>query len=178
MCHQGCIVAGIAPTGSSCRAAPSGSQWRTDCSSLTHRDRPERFTSLSAGRPCFRARPVRLGKRGVPGSAHAGARRLANRSSLPVPCERRLARPTGFEPVAFGSGGRGKETTGGSAEPLPLILLAFCQTPDHPRPLRAATDCQSFVSHGSARSQHDCQRERDLASAVRFVLRHEAARCI
>jgi hypothetical protein len=38
------------------------------------------------------------------------------------------------------------EATAGSAKPLPLILLAFCQTPDHPRPPRAATHCQSFVS--------------------------------
>ena len=34
----------------------------------------------------------------------------------------------------------------GSGKPLPLILLPFCHTSDHPNPPRAATDCQSFVS--------------------------------
>jgi hypothetical protein len=57
-----------------------------------------------------------------------------------------VVRPAGFEPAAFGSGGQRKETTGGSVEPLPLILLAFCHIPNHPRLPRAATDCQSFVS--------------------------------
>ena len=37
-------------------------------------------------------------------------------------------------------------STRGNRTPLPVILLAFCQTPDHSKPPRAATDCQSFVS--------------------------------
>jgi hypothetical protein len=41
---------------------------------------------------------------------------------------------------------RTKEATRGSGTPLPLILLVFPQTPDHLKPPRAATDCQSFVS--------------------------------
>ena len=43
-----------------------------------------------------------------------------------------------------------KEATRGSGKPLPLILLAFRQIPDNPKPLRAATDCQSFVSRISS----------------------------
>src|SRR5438128_10437870 len=66
--------------------------------------------------------------------------------------EATLARPAGFEPAAFGSGGSGQEATGGSVEPLPLILLAFRQTPDNPKPPRDATRCQSFVSRGSGSS--------------------------
>jgi hypothetical protein len=61
-----------------------------------------------------------------------------------------VVRPAGFEPAAFGSGGQRKETTGGSVEPLPLILLAFCHIPNHPRLPRATTDCQSFVSQLTA----------------------------
>lgn len=78
----------------------------------------------------------------------------------PRPLE--LAAPPGFEPVAFGSGGRRKEATWGSVEPLLLNSFAFCQTRDHARLLRAVTDCQSFVSRpvrprdaGAAGLNHD-----------------------
>ena len=57
-----------------------------------------------------------------------------------------LARPAGLEPATPGLEGRGYETAGGSVEPLPPFLLGFCHTPNHLRPPRAATDCQSFVS--------------------------------
>src|SRR5262245_15777405 len=61
-----------------------------------------------------------------------------------------LVRPAGLEPATFGSGARRKETAWGSGRPLPLILLAFCQTPDRPRRPRAATECLPFVSRKSA----------------------------
>ena len=70
MCHQGCI-AGIAPTGCSCRAAALGSQSRTDCSSLTHCDGPSRFTSRSAGELVSALDRVRFRRRGVARSARA-----------------------------------------------------------------------------------------------------------
>jgi hypothetical protein len=57
-----------------------------------------------------------------------------------------VARPAGLEPAAPRLEVPRKEATGGSAKPLPLILLPFCQTPDHSRLPRAATHCQSFVS--------------------------------
>jgi hypothetical protein len=57
-----------------------------------------------------------------------------------------MARPAGLEPAAPSLEVPRKEATGGSAKPLPLILLPFCQTPDRPRLPRAATHCQSFVS--------------------------------
>lgn len=57
-----------------------------------------------------------------------------------------MARPARIELAAPRLGALAKEATRGSVTPLPLILLAFCQAPDHPRPPRAATDCQPFVS--------------------------------
>jgi hypothetical protein len=81
---------------------------------------------------------------------------------------KRLARPAGLEPATSWFVACGKETTGGGGKPLPLILLAFCQTPNHLRPPRAATDCQSFVSQLAAQragAQARAAREgrRDLA---------------
>jgi hypothetical protein len=40
-------------------------------------------------------------------------------------------------------------------EPLPLISLTFRHTPNHPKPPRAATDCQSFVSRLSPFDEDD-----------------------
>src|SRR6266852_8525092 len=79
-----------------------------------------------------------------------------------------LARPAGLEPATPGLEGRGYEAAGGSVEPLPPFLLAFCQPPNHLRPPRAATDCQSFVSRLAAQragAQARATREglRDLA---------------
>ena len=85
--------------------------------------------------------------------AAVGCRRASERTGLPAVArvviaarERRLARPAGLEPATPGLEVPRKEATGGSVKPLPLILLPFCQTPDHPRLPRAATYCQSFVS--------------------------------
>src|SRR5437660_9728971 len=58
----------------------------------------------------------------------------------------KVARPAGLEPATPGLEVHRKEATRGSTMLLPLISFTFCQAPDHPRLLRAATDCQSFVS--------------------------------
>ena len=63
----------------------------------------------------------------------------------------KVARPAGFEPATPGLEVHRKEATRGSTTLLPLILFEFCQAPDHRRLLRAATDCQSFVSRLSPR---------------------------
>jgi hypothetical protein len=53
--------------------------------------------------------------------------------------------------VAYGSGGRGKETTGGSVEPLPPFLLGFSHTRDYPEPPQPITDCHPFVTRLASR---------------------------
>src|SRR3954467_8061921 len=65
-----------------------------------------------------------------------------------------MVRLAGLEPATSWFVASRKETTGGSVEPLPLISLTFRHTPNHPRPPRAATDCQSFVSQLSAGIEH------------------------
>jgi hypothetical protein len=62
------------------------------------------------------------------------------------------ARPAGIEPAAPRLGVLAEGATGGSATPLPLILLAFRRTPDDPRPLRAATDCHPTAEPAHWRS--------------------------
>jgi hypothetical protein len=52
---------------------------------------------------------------------------------------------TGLEPATPGLEVPRKEATRGSAKPLLTVLLPFCQ-PRPPKPPRAATHCQSFVS--------------------------------
>jgi hypothetical protein len=76
------------------------------------------------------------------------SRRRSRRTSVAGVATSRseVARPAGLEPATPGLEVPRKEATGGSAKPLPLILLPFCQTPDHSRLPRAATHCQSFVS--------------------------------
>jgi hypothetical protein len=76
--------------------------------------------------------------------ARASAHRFRAAGTTVVP----LDRPQVVDSIDQGSGLEvpRREATGGSAKALPLISLAFCQTPDHPRLPRAATHCQSFVS--------------------------------
>jgi len=45
-----------------------------------------------------------------------------------------VARPARFELAAPRLGVRRIEAARDSAKPLPLILLGFCHTPNHPRP--------------------------------------------
>ena len=71
---------------------------------------------------------------------------LSADQGLAFPNPQNLARPAGIEPAAPRLGVQRKETIWGSPTRLPLILLGFCQAPDRLRPLRAATDCQPFVS--------------------------------
>ena len=59
-----------------------------------------------------------------------------------------MARPAGLEPATFGSGGLGKEATGGSVEPRPPD---FIDVRSHPRPPETTSNfcalsvvCQSF----------------------------------
>ena len=62
-----------------------------------------------------------------------------------------MARPAGIEPAAPRLGVRRIKAAGDIPEPLPLILLAFCHTPNHPKPPRAATDCHPFVTQAPSR---------------------------
>jgi hypothetical protein len=66
-----------------------------------------------------------------------------------------LARPAGLEPATPGLEVPREEATRGSTTLLPLISLTFGQAPDHPRLLRAATHCQSFVSRLSPFDEDD-----------------------
>ena len=80
-------------------------------------------------------------------SGVAASRDASRRTAVRDPRAMRVGwRPAGLEPATPGLEVPRKEPTTGSTTLLPLVLFTFCQTPDHPRPPRAATDCRSFVS--------------------------------
>jgi hypothetical protein len=60
--------------------------------------------------------------------------------------DRRRSAPARLELATSWFVGRRKETTWGSGTPLPRCFRAFSVARGNPRTLRAATDCQSFVS--------------------------------
>src|SRR5438876_6373462 len=61
-----------------------------------------------------------------------------------------LVGQAGLEPATSWFVGRRKGAIGGSGRPLPHVFRPVFAIWDNPRKLRAATDCQSFVSHGRA----------------------------
>src|SRR5947207_11645247 len=72
--------------------------------------------------------------------------RNSGRQYTRLPRRAGMARPEGLEPSTPGLEVDRKEATGGSARPLPLILLRFGQAPDHPRRNRDAPVRLLFVS--------------------------------
>src|SRR5439155_5748963 len=68
-----------------------------------------------------------------------------------------LVRPTGFEPVAFGSGGSRKETTWGGGTPPPRVSNGV---PANARQLETTPNCYALspICHPANATPHDDRR--------------------